>query len=72
MNGIISVVRFVAYSVGGLAVRKAWNWLIEDVDPIPGSKEFDDEYYQTKTKYIRLTKLKEKHETYRKSRRGNS
>ena len=38
MNGIINVVRFVAYSVGGLAVRKAWNWLIEDVDPIPGSK----------------------------------
>jgi hypothetical protein len=72
MNGIINIVRFVAYSVGGLAVRKAWNWLIEDVDPIPGSKEFDNEYYHTKSKYIRLTKLKEEYETYRKSRRDNS
>ena len=45
MNGIISVVRFVTYTVGGLAIRKAWNWLIEDVDPIPGSQEFDNEYY---------------------------
>ena len=72
MNGIISVVRFVTYTVGGLAIRKAWNWLIEDVDPIPGSQEFDNEYYQTKSKYKRLTKLKEEHEAYRKNRRSNS
>jgi len=72
MNGIITVIRFITYSISGLAVRKAWNWLIEDVDPIPGSKEFDNEYYHTKSKYIRLTKLKEEHEANRKSRRDNS
>jgi len=44
MNGIFNVLRFVTYTVGGLAIRKGWNWLIEDVDPIPGSKEFEDEY----------------------------
>jgi hypothetical protein len=69
MNGIITAIRFVTYTVGGLAIRKAWNWLIEDVDPIPGTKEFDEEYAQTKAKYIRLTKKKEKYEAYRKSRR---
>ena len=69
MNGIITAIRFVTYTVGGLAIRKAWNWLIEDVDPIPGTKEFDEEYAQTKAKYIRLTKKKEKYESYRKSRR---
>ena len=68
MNGIINIVRFVAYSVGGLAVRKAWNWLIEDVDPIPGTKEFEDEYMKTTIKYNRLTKKKEKYDTYRKNR----
>ena len=72
MNGVITVVRFVVYTVGGLAIRKGWNWLIEDVDPIPGSQEFDNEYYQTKNKYKRLTKLKEEHEAYRKNRRSNS
>ena len=69
MNGIITAIRFVTYTLGGLAIRKAWNWLIEDVDPIPGTKEFDEEYAQTKAKYIRLTKKKEEYEAYRKSRR---
>ena len=72
MNGIINIVRFVAYSVGGLAIRKGWNWLIEDVDPIPFTKEFDIEYAQTKAKYIRLTKKKEEYEAYRKNRRTRS
>ena len=69
MNGIITAIRFVTYTLGGLAIRKCWNWLNTDVDPIPFTKEFDEEYAQTKAKYIRLTKLKEKHEAYRKSRR---
>ena len=69
MNGIITAIRFVTYTLGGLAIMKAWNWLNTDVDPIPYTKEFDEEYAQTKAKYIRLTKLKEKHEAYRKSRR---
>ena len=69
MNGIFNFVRFVTYSVAAVAVRKSWNWLIADVDPIPGTKEFDDEYRQVKEKYIRLTKKKEEYnEAYRKIR----
>jgi hypothetical protein len=69
MNGIFTAIRFVTYTLGGLAIRKGWNWLTTDVDPIPFTKEFDEEYAQTKAKYIRLTKLKEEYEAYRKSRR---
>ena len=72
MNGIFNFVRFVTYSIAAVAVRKSWNWLIADVDPIPGTKEFDNEYYQVKDKYIRLTKKKEEYEAYRKSRWGIS
>ena len=69
MNGIFNFVRFITYTVGAVAVRKGWNWLTADVDPIPGTKEFDDEYRQVKEKYIRLTKKKEEYnETYRKVR----
>ena len=69
MNGIFNFVRFITYSIGAVAVRKSWNWLTADVDPIPGTKEFDDEYRQVKEKYIRLTKKKEEYnETYRKIR----
>ena len=69
MNGIFNFVRFITYTVGAVAVRKGWNWLTADVDPIPGTKEFDDEYRQVKEKYIRLTKKKEEYnEAYRKSR----
>ena len=62
MNGIFTAIRFVTYTLGGLAIRKSWNWLMTDVDPIPGTKEFDSEYYQTKDKYIRLTKKKENYD----------
>ena len=69
MNGIFNFVRFITYSIGAVAVRKSWNWLTADVDPIPGTKEFDDEYRQVKEKYIRLTKKKEEYnEAYRKVR----
>ena len=62
-------VRFITYSIGAVAVRKSWNWLTADVDPIPGTKEFDDEYRQVKEKYVRLTKKKEEYnEAYRKIR----
>jgi hypothetical protein len=72
MNGIFTVIRFVTYTVGGLTIRKGWNWLMADIDPIPGSKEFDIEYYQTKEKYIRLTKKKENYdETCREVRRAD-
>jgi hypothetical protein len=69
VNGIFNFVRFITYSIGAVAVRKSWNWLTADVDPIPGTKEFDDEYRQVKEKYIRLTKKKEEYnEAYRKIR----
>ena len=68
MNGLYNVIRFITYTIGGVAIRKGWNWLTADVDPIPGTKEFDDEYRQVRSKYLRLRKRKEEHETYRKSR----
>ena len=69
MNGIFNFIRVITYSIGALTVRKSWNWLTADVDPIPGTKEFDDEYRQVKEKYIRLTKKKEEYnEAYRKIR----
>tara|TARA_R100001460_G_C3453214_1_gene164978 strand:- start:282 stop:500 length:219 start_codon:yes stop_codon:yes gene_type:complete len=72
MNGIFTAIRFVTYTLGGLAIRKGWNWLTTDVDPIPFTKEFDEEYAQTKAKYIRLTRKKEEYEAYRKNRRTRS
>jgi len=68
MNGLYNVVRFITYTIGGVAIRKGWNWLTADVDPIPGTKEFDDEYRQIRSKYLRLRKRKEEYETYRKNR----
>ena len=68
MNGIINILRVVSYSIAGIAVRKSWNWLTADVDPNPGTKEFDDEYRQIRSKYLRLRKRKEEYEAYRKSR----
>ena len=61
MNAIFGLIRFVAYSAASVTVRKGWNWLTADVDPIPGTKEFDDEYRQVKAKYVRLTKKKEEY-----------
>ena len=69
MNGVINFVRFIAYSVAAVTVRKAWNWLTADVDPIPGTKEFDKEFYIAKEKYNRLKKKKgEYDEANRKNR----
>ena len=61
MNLFFGVARFITQSIAGVAVRKGWNWLTADVDPIPGTKEFDDEYRQVKAKYIRLTQKKEEY-----------
>ena len=70
MNSLFNFARFITYSVSALVIRRSWNWLTADVDPIPGTQEFDDEYRQIKEKYVRLTKKKEEydHETYRKNR----
>ena len=53
---MVNFIRFIAYSVSAMTVRKAWNWLTEDVDPIPGTKEFDIKYKDVKNQYIRLNK----------------
>jgi 2-methylcitrate dehydratase PrpD len=52
-----------------MTVKKGWNWLTADVDPIPGTKEFNKEWLDVKTKYFRLKKKKEEYnETVRKIR----
>ena len=58
MNGVFNFVRFITYSIAAVTVRKGWNWLVQDVDPIPGTKEFDKEFYTAKEKYNRLRKKK--------------
>ena len=69
MNGIFNFVRFVTYSVSALVIRKSWNWLTADVDPIPGTQQFDEEFYQVKKKYDRMLKKKRRYdEAYRKVR----
>ena len=69
MNALFNIMKIAAYSIVSMTVRKGWNWLTADVDPIPGTKEFDDEYHQVKEKYVRLTKKKEEYnEAYRKIR----
>ena len=73
MNGIINFVRFITYSVAAVAVRKSWNWLTADVDPIPGTKEFNKEWLDVKAKYFRLKQKKEVYdEAIRKVRRRNN
>ena len=73
MNGIFNFVRFITYSVAAVSVRKAWNWLTADVDPIPGTKEFNTELLDAKAKYFRLKQKKEVYdEAIRKVRRRNS
>ena len=64
----INFVRFIAYSISAVVIRKSWNWLTADVDPIPGSKEFDQEWSDTMKKVHRLRKRKEQYEKNRKSR----
>ena len=70
MNGIFNFVRFVTYTVTAMTVRKGWNWLTADVDPIPGTKEFNIELLDAKAKYFRLKLKKEEYdEAIRKVRR---
>jgi 2-methylcitrate dehydratase PrpD len=69
MHGIFNFVRFITYSIAAVTVRKGWNWLTADVDPFPGTKEFNKEWLDTKTKYFRLKIKKEEYdETIRKIR----
>ena len=68
MNGIFNFVRFITYSIGAVAVRKGWNWLTADVDPIPGTKEFNKEYQEVEEKYKRMRKSKEEYDSNTKIR----
>ena len=43
MNGLINIVKFIGFTVGSVVIRKTHNWLTEDVDPVPGTKEFAQE-----------------------------
>lgn len=69
MHTILNIVRFVGYSIGAVVIRKTWNWLTEDVDPVPGTKEFAREYRQTTIKYKRL---RSKYESYIKNNERNA
>lgn len=64
MNGLINIIKFVGFTIGSVVVRKGYNWLTEDVDPVPGTKEFAQEYRQVEIKYKRLRR---KYESYIKS-----
>ena len=69
MNGIFNFVRFVTYTVTAMTVRKGWNWLTSDVDPIPGTKEFNRELLDAEKRYKHLKRKKEEYdETIRKVR----
>ena len=69
MNGVINIVRFITFTVAGLAIRKTWSWLVSDIKPSPGSKEFEQEFNQVKVKYVEMKKRKEEHDkTIRKIR----
>lgn len=61
-----NVIRWIGYTAGGYALRSAYNWLFEDVDPVPGTKEFTKEYRKT---YAKHQRLRRKYEAYRKYRK---
>jgi len=61
MNALFNIVRIAAYTIVSVTVRKGWNWLTADVDPIPGTKTFNEELHHTKLKYQRLLKAKEEY-----------
>ena len=69
MNALFNIIKIATYTIVSMTVRKGWNWLTADVDPIPGTQQFDDEFYQTKKKYDRMLKKKRRYdEAYRKVR----
>jgi len=64
MNPLINIIKFVGFTLGSVVIRKTYNWLTEDVDPVPGTKEFGRELRKTEIKYKRLRR---KYESYIKS-----
>lgn len=72
MSTIFNIIRFVGYSIGGLVIKKIWTWVYHDIEPIPYTKQFDEEYIKVKEKYLRLTKKKEEYEAYRNRNKSDS
>jgi hypothetical protein len=66
MNPLFQVIKFVGFTLLGIVTKKSWDWLVKDVDPIPGTKEFAQEYRETQSKLERLNK---KYEKYRKHKK---
>ena len=64
MNAMLNIVKFVGFTLGSVVIRKTYNWLTEDVDPEPGTREFAKELRETEVKYKRLRR---KYESYCKS-----
>ena len=44
----VNFMRFTVFTVAGLAIRRSWNWLVSDIEPFPGSKEFNKELLDAK------------------------
>ena len=66
---IVNFMRYTVFTVAGLAIRKSWNWLVSDIEPFPGSKEFNKELLDAKQRYEHLKRKKEEYdETIRKVR----
>ena len=65
----VNFMRFTVFTVGGLAIRRSWNWLVSDIEPFPGSKEFNRELLDAEKRYKHLKHKKEEYdETIRKVR----
>ena len=65
----VNFVRFTVFTVAGLTIRKTWNWMIEDIDPMPGTKKFNSELLNAEAKHKRLKRKKEEYDdTLRKVR----
>lgn len=66
MNPLFHIVKYVGFTLLGIVTKKSWDWLTKDVDPIPGTKEFAQEYRETQSKLERLNKKYEKYRQYKK------
>jgi hypothetical protein len=66
MNPLFHIVKYVGFTLLGIITKKSWDWLTKDVDPIPGTKEFAQEYRETQSKLERLNKKYEKHRQHKK------
>jgi len=66
MNPLFQVIKFVSFTLLGIVTKKGWDWLVKDVDPIPGTKEFAKEYRETQNKLERLNKKYEKYRQHKK------